>query len=125
MVSGEGHTVPERVWPRGADNATNQVCVCLPCAQAVNLLGRRPLPKKKHHEADNDLYDLIRKESRKRKGYSASGPSSAKKSKPAPKEDPKDLENQLEACLEGVRDCLLYTSPSPRDRQKSRMPSSA
>ena len=32
--------------------------------------------------------------------------------------------------LEGERsglffDCLLYTSPSPRDRQKSRMPSSA
>ena len=26
----------------------------------------------------------------------------------------------------GMRyDCLLYTSPSPRDRQKSRMPSSA
>ena len=24
-----------------------------------------------------------------------------------------------------TRDCLLYTSPSPRDRQKSRMPSSA
>ena len=24
-----------------------------------------------------------------------------------------------------VNDCLLYTSPSPRDRQKSRMPSSA
>ena len=24
-----------------------------------------------------------------------------------------------------VWDCLLYTSPSPRDRQKSRMPSSA
>ena len=26
---------------------------------------------------------------------------------------------------EDVDDCLLYTSPSPRDRQKSRMPSSA
>ena len=26
---------------------------------------------------------------------------------------------------ERLRDCLLYTSPSPRDRQKSRMPSSA
>ena len=26
---------------------------------------------------------------------------------------------------EGVETCLLYTSPSPRDRQKSRMPSSA
>ena len=24
-----------------------------------------------------------------------------------------------------TEDCLLYTSPSPRDRQKSRMPSSA
>ena len=24
-----------------------------------------------------------------------------------------------------IVDCLLYTSPSPRDRQKSRMPSSA
>ena len=27
--------------------------------------------------------------------------------------------------LPGVGTCLLYTSPSPRDRQKSRMPSSA
>ena len=26
---------------------------------------------------------------------------------------------------DGEKDCLLYTSPSPRDRQKSRMPSSA
>ena len=29
------------------------------------------------------------------------------------------------APLELFSDCLLYTSPSPRDRQKSRMPSSA
>ena len=27
--------------------------------------------------------------------------------------------------LDRLRDCLLYTSPSPRDRQRSRMPSSA
>ena len=27
--------------------------------------------------------------------------------------------------LEGYKDCLLYTSPSPRDRQRSRIPSSA
>ena len=26
---------------------------------------------------------------------------------------------------EGFKDCLLYTSPSPRDRTRSRMPSSA
>ena len=30
-----------------------------------------------------------------------------------------------EAVKERLIDCLLYTSPSPRDRQKSRMPSSA
>ena len=29
------------------------------------------------------------------------------------------------AVFVGVYICLLYTSPSPRDRQKSRMPSSA
>ena len=30
-----------------------------------------------------------------------------------------------EGLLETPKSCLLYTSPSPRDRQKSRMPSSA
>ena len=30
-----------------------------------------------------------------------------------------------DAYLALFSDCLLYTSPSPRDRQKSRMPSSA
>ena len=28
-------------------------------------------------------------------------------------------------CLMGLLPCLLYTSPSPRDRTRSRMPSSA
>ena len=37
----------QRVWPRGADNATILVLVSLPCAQAVNPPGRRPLPKKR------------------------------------------------------------------------------
>ena len=32
----------------------------------------------------------------------------------------KDIPNQAQSLF-----CLLYTSPSPRDRQKSRMPSSA
>ena len=27
--------------------------------------------------------------------------------------------------VKGIKDCLLYTSPSPRDRTRSRMPSSA
>ena len=35
-------------------------------------------------------------------------------------------ENQVEVAKIQLKDiCLLYTSPSPRDRQKSRMPSSA
>ena len=35
------------------------------------------------------------------------------------------LPTLLEALREKQVFCLLYTSPSPRDRQKSRMPSSA
>ena len=40
------------------------------------------------------------------------------------------LDDLIRVCREEVntslqRACLLYTSPSPRDRQKSRMPSSA
>ena len=36
-----------------------------------------------------------------------------------------DLQLQAHESLWLHWDCLLYTSPSPRDRQKSRMPSSA
>mgnify|MGYP003303087024 FL=1 len=35
------------------------------------------------------------------------------------------LEQMLSHFAPGIQGCLLYTSPSPRDRQKSRMPSSA
>ena len=35
------------------------------------------------------------------------------------------LDTNKEVTLSRFTDCLLYTSPSPRDRQKSRMPSSA
>ena len=34
-------------------------------------------------------------------------------------------ENETKSIYENKYNCLLYTSPSPRDRQKSRMPSSA
>ena len=36
-----------------------------------------------------------------------------------------DGEKVLKLQLDHIYTCLLYTSPSPRDRQKSRMPSSA
>ena len=42
----------------------------------------------------------------------------------------KDTDGHLNLYITNIKsdslyDCLLYTSPSPRDRQKSRMPSSA
>ena len=37
----------------------------------------------------------------------------------------KALSDTKFSCFEDLLVCLLYTSPSPRDRQKSRMPSSA
>ena len=40
-------------------------------------------------------------------------------------EDPRRLLLSLPTLTPGRYTCLLYTSPSPRDRQKSRMPSSA
>ena len=40
-------------------------------------------------------------------------------------EDVRLHENRLTALPDGVFSCLLYTSPSPRDRTRSRMPSSA
>ena len=36
-----------------------------------------------------------------------------------------DVRGKAGAVIAQVKACLLYTSPSPRDRQKSRMPSSA
>ena len=36
-----------------------------------------------------------------------------------------ELQEMNDLIREDIKDCLLYTSPSPRDRQKSRMPSSA
>ena len=40
--------------------------------------------------------------------------------------DETEFKSRLDTAMSATtRGCLLYTSPSPRDRQKSRMPSSA
>ena len=39
--------------------------------------------------------------------------------------DVSTVQTLIDDMLETLYACLLYTSPSPRDRQKSRMPSSA
>ena len=45
---------------------------------------------------------------------------------PPPQQPKIDLSKATEMkCQDCGGTCLLYTSPSPRDRQKSRMPSSA
>ena len=43
----------------------------------------------------------------------------------ASKEDKTSMFLDYSELLNALDSCLLYTSPSPRDRQKSRMPSSA
>ena len=45
--------------------------------------------------------------------------------RPTPDRAKETLFNWLGQDLNQMYCCLLYTSPSPRDRQKSRMPSSA
>ena len=35
------------------------------------------------------------------------------------------LDGRIDLAVHSMKDCLLYTSPSPRDRTRSRMPSSA
>ena len=43
-----------------------------------------------------------------------------------PNTNPATIELNLDSAVKWLHNgCLLYTSPSPRDRQKSRMPSSA
>ena len=37
----------------------------------------------------------------------------------------KEIKNHLHDFVQCYKDCLLYTSPSPRDKRQSRMPSSA
>ena len=41
------------------------------------------------------------------------------------REELKSINESLWVIEDDIRDCLLYTSPSPRDKRQSRMPSSA
>ena len=50
---------------------------------------------------------------------------SARTEKPYVSKHIADMLAQIDNLCDIVPLCLLYTSPSPRDRQKSRMPSSA
>ena len=48
-----------------------------------------------------------------------------KESSNKPQVSDKEAEEAIKKLLAWIGDCLLYTSPSPRDAHESRMPSSA
>ena len=82
-----------------------------------------PMPDDDDDELNDELNDigLLTREAPAAKTTKAK---SAPREKPAPKSSAWELTGNAE--LDALfQSCLLYTSPSPRDRQKSRMPSSA
>ena len=58
-------------------------------------------------------------------GEGLPAPPAAESIKEGESEKPEDPDQWLNSVEHSHLSCLLYTSPSPRDRQKSRMPSSA
>ena len=67
------------------------------------------------------MSQTAKKDAEKGEGFTA-------EEKAAMKERAKELKAEARASKnkeQGESDCLLYTSPSPRDRTRSRMPSSA
>ena len=73
--------------------------------------------------------DLVRFKQRRRSAEASAGQRAARTLRPT-RDGRRDPEQLFDAAKEDARvaqaqGCLLYTSPSPRDRQKSRMPSSA
>ena len=76
----------------------------LPFMLSLNISGQE--------SSNNEIEEIVVTGSNiQRSGYSAISPVQVK--------------NRDEMLAEGAKTCLLYTSPSPRDRQKYRMPSSA
>ena len=77
------------------------------------------IEKEKNKNGENELSDDTEESSKEDKSSDTEESSKEDKSSDT-EESSKD-----ESSEDGSSDCLLYTSPSPRDRQKSRMPSSA
>ena len=81
-------------------------------------------------DAPFDMYKALRIPRREGGGYSG-GTARARASyhreavRCYPTSDAQPGRGACDGCGGALRLCLLYTSPSPRDRQKSRMPSSA
>ena len=94
-----------------------------PTLRVSRILGEAqimPMPK-----PGNNPQKAVPKKERKKEGEESKEEPKAEAKKEEPKAEAKKEEPKAEAKKEEPKACLLYTSPSPRDRQKSRMPSSA
>ena len=71
-----------------------------------------------------DAWQKAKEKSQSASSKTAPKPSPTPSPKPTPKPTPAPTQDISKRYTQKYS-CLLYTSPSPRDRQKSRMPSSA
>ena len=100
-------------WSHAADDALSLVVTVNDARREVILAGPPPVVAAVLQAIDSTVNDILRDMTES----PASQPAAAAYTTPAPERGAAEP-----ARSEG---CLLYTSPSPRDRQKSRMPSSA
>ena len=73
-----------------------------------------------NNEVTNIIKSIIPEDSAFSHAYAGDGHIAIREMKPSP--DAKNIEDEISKLF---RICLLYTSPSPRDKRQSRMPSSA
>ena len=99
------------------DTSGPEVEVALPEEKKEDSVAEQPAEKEIDKTYENE------RETKLEDGGSAGDSPEKPVEQPAVQEDNKQEDNSKQ--IEEYSDCLLYTSPSPRDRQKSRMPSSA
>ena len=82
----------------------------------AKIRGRNGAVRRRGTTAEHPIIEEVRQAARGQMGQAVSD--WLKETEPEQEQEPEAPQTQS-------RSCLLYTSPSPRDRQKSRMPSSA
>ena len=82
--------------------------------------GRRSFPTQAFHAYTFKEWDLVDVGERSEEPQNADEVASEKVGDVA-----KEVAEEPKEVVDAAKDCLLYTSPSPRDKRQSRMPSSA
>ena len=87
---------------------------------------RRKIPLKFGDEAERKRLNAQNESAEEEKKKAEAKTKVVRKTKQeSQKKIPQNLKKDKKTFKDSSKDCLLYTSPSPRDRHKSRMPSSA